>query len=68
MSSNLGVNPLVPATGFGPVIGFSLINGYPILAVIFGIFCAMIFASMIYLCARKNSDCMEVKLDISVKK
>ncbi|TKH18976.1 hypothetical protein FC694_03135 [Bacillus wiedmannii] len=52
MSSNLSVNPLVPATGFGPVMGFALIEGYPILAVICGIYCAMLFAGIIYFYSR----------------
>lgn len=55
MSSNLGINPLVPATGFGPVMGFALIEGYPILAVICGVCCAIILAGMIYRHVRKKS-------------
>lgn len=48
MSSNTGMNPLVPTTGFGPVMGFTLLEGYPILAVICGVCCASILASMLY--------------------
>ncbi|WP_179884329.1 hypothetical protein [Bacillus toyonensis] len=55
MSSNLGINPLVPATGFGPVMSFALLEGYPILAVICGICCAMMLAGMIYQYARKKT-------------
>ncbi|MBG9613496.1 hypothetical protein [Bacillus cereus] len=67
MSSNLNVNPLVPATGFGPVVSFALIDGYPILAIICGICCATIFASMIYLYTRKKIKCMEVEQGLSVR-
>lgn len=55
MSSNLGMNPLVPITGFGPVMGFTLLEGYPILAVLCGVCCAIVLASMIYQHARKKA-------------
>ena len=55
MSSNLGINPLVPATGFGPVMGFALLEGYPVLAVICGVCCATILAGILYQYASKNS-------------
>lgn len=55
MSSNVGINPLVPTTGFGPVMGFALLEGYPILAVLCGICCAIVLASMIYQHARKKA-------------
>lgn len=55
LSSNLGVNPLVPTTGFGPVIGFALLEGYPVFAVICGVCCALVFAGMIYRHARKKA-------------
>ncbi|MEK4677448.1 MULTISPECIES: hypothetical protein [Bacillus] len=67
MSSNLGINPLVPATGFGPVIGFALIDGYPILAIICGICCATIFASMMYRYTKKNTTHMDVESNFPVK-
>ncbi|HHL0973947.1 TPA: hypothetical protein ACQUHP_005650 [Bacillus cereus] len=54
MSSNLGINPLVPTTGFGPVMGFALLEGYPILAVICGICCAMILAVTTYRYAKNT--------------
>ncbi|WP_176548369.1 hypothetical protein [Bacillus toyonensis] len=55
MSSNVGMNPLVPTTGFGPVMGFALLEGYPILAVVCGVCCATILAGMIYRHASKKS-------------
>lgn len=55
MSSNAGMNPLVPTTGFGPVMGFALLEGYPIVAVISGVCCATILAGMIYQHARKKA-------------
>lgn len=59
MSSNAGINPLVPTTGFGPVMGFALLGGYPILAVLCGVCCAVILASMIYQHARKKAHLTE---------
>ncbi|WP_178389780.1 hypothetical protein [Bacillus cereus] len=55
MSSNIGINPLVPVTGFGPVVGFGLLEGYPILAVICGVCCATMLTGMIYRHARKKA-------------
>lgn len=31
---------LVPATGFGPVVGYAFLSGYPITAAVMGITCA----------------------------
>ncbi|MBJ8113745.1 hypothetical protein JDS99_29970 [Bacillus cereus group sp. N6] len=59
MSSNAGINPLVPTTGFGPIMGFTLLEGYPILAVICGVCCATMLAGTIYQHARKKAHLTE---------
>ncbi|MBC1210630.1 hypothetical protein [Listeria booriae] len=48
MSQGGNLNPLVPLTGGGPVLGVAMLNGYPVAAAAIGIGIATVCAVILF--------------------
>ncbi|WP_171002394.1 hypothetical protein [Listeria newyorkensis] len=48
MSQGGNLNPLVPLTGGGPVLGVAMLNGYPVVAALLGIGIATVGAVVLF--------------------
>ncbi|WP_159101523.1 hypothetical protein [Listeria riparia] len=48
MSQGGNLNPLVPMTGGGPVMGVVFLQGYPLMAAVIGVAMAMLVAAFLF--------------------
>ncbi|MBC2160144.1 hypothetical protein HCB21_10210 [Listeria booriae] len=54
MSQGGNLNPLVPMTGGGPVLGVAFLQGYPLMAATIGVAMAVVTAGVLYMNAKRN--------------
>ncbi|CAM4217362.1 hypothetical protein [Listeria booriae] len=55
MSQGGNLNPLVPMTGGGPLLGVAFLQGYPLMAATIGVALAAVTAGILFVNAKRKS-------------